>query len=157
MTDKATQPPRTYAVCWVCKRRSTDRSKFYVDPFAPIMGVAYRCPDHEACSERRRNREADAVERRQAKREAERAELADVEPEQCTAETATRYCVLDAGHDGQHVDGIATWSNQPAAEPSVSEAAEVEAIERLLDGDPWRFGCQPCRQVGHPISEPCLP
>jgi hypothetical protein len=118
------RPARTYAMCWVCKRRSTDRSKFYSDPFAPVLGVAYRCPDHEACSERRRNREADAAERRQAKREAaeaERAELAEPERSQCTAETATRYCVLGAGHDGPHVDGIATWNDQPAAEPSPIE------------------------------------
>ena len=37
---------------------------------------------------------------------------ADAEAPQCTAETPTRYCVLDMGHDGQHVDGIATWTSR---------------------------------------------
>lgn len=30
-------------------------------------------------------------------------------PDQCSSETATRYCVLNVGHIGPHVDGIATW------------------------------------------------
>jgi len=34
------------------------------------------------------------------------------QPEQCDAETPTRYCVLDMGHDGQHIDGIATWTSR---------------------------------------------
>src|SRR5580693_5516255 len=85
MQDRISEqrPPRTYAVCWVCKRRSTHRELFYSDPFAPVMGVAYRCLTLEECSERRRNREAAAAERRQAKQAADLAAM-DQEWEQAT-------------------------------------------------------------------------
>jgi len=47
------KPARTYAVCVYCKRRSTDRGLFELDPYFPQAGVVYRCADRDACRQRR--------------------------------------------------------------------------------------------------------
>jgi hypothetical protein len=78
MNVKATdQAPRTYAVCVYCKRRSTNRALFTIDPYFPQAGVTYRCADLTACGERSRSRDALLAERRQARRQAKVSAITD--------------------------------------------------------------------------------
>jgi hypothetical protein len=51
--------------------------------------------------------------------------------EQCDSETASRACVLDAGHNGNHADGPATW---PQDEPRCATCGRRDHAEGTWQG-----------------------
>jgi hypothetical protein len=61
---------------------------------------------------------------------------------QCQSETATRACVLDAGHDGKHFDDGITWDDPPAPVQTIHGDWQVTAQVHTV-----RNGWQSSRQV----------
>lgn len=108
MQDQANeqQAPRTYAVCVYCKKRSTNRALFTIDPYFPQAGVTYRCADLAACGDRGRERDAQLAEKRQARREAAEAAVSEPEPYRidglaaCGAPVDGGRCGRAPGHNG---------------------------------------------------------